>query len=77
MPICADEFYVPYRAHDVDHLTADGACLLGGQVTVIALLEADAYFVSGFHLETLESFLSLGNSNIVLRHSCFLLFLIS
>ena len=44
MPIRSGKFYVPYRAHDVDHLTADGACLLGGQVTVIALLEADADF---------------------------------
>ena len=43
MPIRSGEFYVPYRAHDVDHLTADGACLLGGQVTVVALLEAYAY----------------------------------
>ena len=37
------EFHVPYRTHDVDHLTADGACLLRGQVTVVALLEVDAY----------------------------------
>ena len=43
MPIRSGEFNVPYRTHYVDHLTADGACLLGGQVTVVALLKAYAY----------------------------------
>ena len=41
--ITPEDHCLPYRTHDVHHLTADGACLLGGQVTVIALLEADAY----------------------------------
>ena len=43
MPICTGEFDKSYRAHDVDHLAADGACLLGGQVAVVTLLEVHAY----------------------------------
>ena len=43
LPVCPAEFNVSYRAHYVDHLAADGACLLGGQVAVVALLEVHAY----------------------------------
>ena len=42
--IIPENYCLPYGTHYVDHLTADGACLLGGQVTVIALLEVDANF---------------------------------
>ena len=30
-----------YGVHIVDHLTADGTCLLGGEIAVVALLEVD------------------------------------
>ena len=52
----------------LDHLAADGACLLRGQVAVVALLEVNADLGSGFHLEALEGVLCLGNGNTVLRH---------
>ena len=41
--------------HLLDHLSAYGACLAGGKVAVIALLEVHADLVSCLHLESLES----------------------
>ena len=62
--IIPDDHCLPYRAHDVDHLTADGAGLLRGQIAVVALLEAYADLGGSFHLEALEGVLGLGNSNV-------------
>ena len=33
-----------YGCHVFDHLAADGACLTGGQVTVVTVLQVDAHF---------------------------------
>ena len=41
----------------LDHLTADGACLLGGQVAVVAFVEVNANFAGGFHLEVMQCLL--------------------
>lgn len=51
------------------HLTANGACFLGGEVAVITLLEVDADFSGCFHLEFIESFLCFGNEILVVRHN--------
>lgn len=42
--ITPEDHCLPYRTHNVDHLTADRACLTGGEVAVVALLEIDADF---------------------------------
>ena len=47
--------------HLLNHLTAYRTCLLRGEVAVVALLEVNAYFVGSLHLESVESFLCLGN----------------
>ena len=59
--------------HFLDHLSADGACLLCSEVTVITLLEVNADIACGFHLKLIESFLSFGNKRLV-RHCIFLLY---
>ena len=45
--------------HLLDHLAADRACLTGGQITVIALVEIYTNFVCSLHLELLKSLLCL------------------
>ena len=47
------------------HLAADGACLAGGQVTVVAIGQVDANLASCLHLETVQSLASLGNIDLV------------
>ena len=37
------------------HLAPDGACLAGGQVTVVAVGQVDTNFGSCLHLETVHS----------------------
>ncbi len=51
--------------HLFDHLSADRACLLGGQVAVVALLKIYADFIGGFHLKAIESLTSLGNESLI------------
>ena len=51
--------------HLFHHLTADGACFLGGEVAVVALLEVDANLACGLHLEFVECFLCLGNESFI------------
>ena len=41
-PVFACKIRSSYGTHLLDHLAADGAGLLGGQVAVVALLEVDA-----------------------------------
>ena len=36
------KFRGSYGAHVLDHLTADAACLAGGKVAIVALLQVDA-----------------------------------
>ena len=50
-PIGSLKFHASYGTHVLDHLTADGACLAGGQVTVVAVGQVDADFGSCLHLE--------------------------
>ena len=47
--------------HLLDHLATDGAGLLRGQVTVVALLQVDAHLVGGLHLETVQTLAGLGH----------------
>ena len=50
----------------LDHLAADGAGLAGGQVTVVAVGQADANLGSGLHLELVHGFLSLRNVQLII-----------
>ena len=51
--------------HLLDHLAADGAGFAGGQVTVVAVGQVDADFLSSLHLELVHSLTSLGNVDLV------------
>ena len=42
--VIPDDFCLSYGTHYVDHLTADGTCFSGREVTVVALLEVYADF---------------------------------
>ena len=48
-----------------DHLAADGACLTGGQVAVVAVGQVDAHFLSDKHLETVHGLTSLRNVQLI------------
>ena len=50
----------------LDHLAADGACLPGSQVTVVAVLQVDADLGSCLHLEAVHSFAGLGDIDLVI-----------
>ena len=58
--VCAGEAPLLFRTHHIDHLTADRACLTGGEVAVVALLEVHAYLVGCLHLESFESLSAFG-----------------
>jgi len=63
--------------HFLDHLAADGTCLTGGEVTVITVLEVDADFGSGLHLELIHSIACSGVNKMISgigRHRLHLLF---
>ena len=49
----------------LDHLAADGAGFPGGQVTVVAIGQVDAHFLSDKHLEAVHSLASLGDVQLV------------
>ena len=53
--------------HLLDHLATDGTGLLGGQVTVVALLQVDAHLVGGLHLETVQTLAGLGHYALVVH----------
>ena len=38
------KFHSSYGVHIVNHLAADAACLTGGEITVVALLNFGKYF---------------------------------
>ena len=64
-----------YGCHLLDHLAADGACLTGGQVTVVAVGQVDANFLGCLHLELIHCFTGLGNIDlVVVLHNISLLF---
>ena len=54
----------PYWTHMLDHLAADGAGLAGGHGAVVALLEIDADFIGGLHLELVHRGASLGDHDL-------------
>ena len=64
-PIIPDDFCLSHGTHDVDHLTADRACLTGGEVAVVALLEVDAYLVGALHLKAVHGFLCFGYVDLI------------
>ena len=71
------EKYVSYGTHLFHHLAANGACLTGGQVTVVAIGQIDADFGSGLHFELVHCLAGLGDIQLVVvlaAHSCSLLF---
>ena len=47
------------------HLGTDGACLTGGQVTVVAALQVDANLGSCLHLELIHGLTRLRNVDLV------------
>ena len=51
--------------HVLDHLAADGAGFPGGQVTVVTVGQVDANFLGSLHLETVHSFTSLGDVDLI------------
>ena len=51
--------------HLLDHLAADGTGFAGGQVTVITLLQINADFAGGFHLELVHGLAGFGNVQLV------------
>ena len=51
--------------HLLDHLAPDGACLAGGQVTVVAVGQVDTDFGSCLHLEAVHSLTGLRNVDLV------------
>ena len=52
--------------HFLDHLAADGAGFPGSQVTVVAVLQVNANFLSSLHLELLHGLLCLGNIDLII-----------
>lgn len=45
--------------HLLDHLSADRACLAGGEVAVVTVLKINSYFISSFDLELFKSLSAL------------------
>ena len=48
--------------HLLDHLSADGTGLAGGQIAVVALLEIDAHLGGGLHLKAVKRVTRLGDN---------------
>ena len=64
--------------HLLDHLPADRAGLAAGKVAVIAVLQIDADFGGGLHLELVHRLARIGVHELVtgsVRHSLHLLFI--
>ena len=59
------KYHASYGTHLLDHLAADGACLAGGQVTVVAVGQVDADLGSCLHLELVHSLTSLRDVDLV------------
>ena len=58
-------FFSSFGTYLLDQLAADGACLTGGQVAVVAVGQVDADFLCSLHLETVHGLTSLGNVQLV------------
>jgi hypothetical protein len=52
--------------HFLNHLSADVACLLGGQIAVITLFEGYSDIGGCFHFETIEGFPSVGYNCLII-----------
>ena len=63
--VCTLECKGAYGPVIFDHLAAHGAGFTGSQVTVVAALQIYANFARSLHLETVHSFTSLGNIDLV------------
>ena len=59
--------------HLLNHLTTDRTGLTRSEVAVVSLVQSNADFVSGLHLELLKSLLCLGNNDFVACHFSILL----
>ena len=59
--------------HLLDHLSADGTCLTGGDVAVVTLVEVYADFAGGLHLELLHGVLRAGNRYLITLSHLFIL----
>ena len=51
--------------HLLDHLSADGTGLAGGQIAVVALLEIDAHLGGGLHLKAVKRVTRLGTTPLL------------
>ena len=63
--VCTLECKGAYGPVIFDHLAPDGACLAGGQVTVVAVGQVDTDFGSCLHLEAVHSLTGLRNVDLV------------
>ena len=74
--VCTLECKGAYGPVIFDHLAADGACLAGGQVAVVAVGQVDADFGSCLHLELVHCLTGLGDIQLVVivAHNRSLLF---
>ena len=63
--VCSMECKGSYGTAFFGHLAAHGAGFTGSQVTVVAALQIYANFARSLHLETVHSFTSLGNIDLV------------
>ena len=59
------EFCLSYGTHCFHHLAADGACLAGGQVTVVAIGQIDADLAGCLHLELVHCLPCLGDVQLI------------
>ena len=75
--VCTLECKGAYGPVIFDHLAADGACLTGGQVTVVTVGQVDTDFGSCLHLELVHCLTGLGDVDLVVAlhiHSLLLSF---
>ena len=54
-----------FGTHLLDHLATHGTGLTGGQVTVIALLQVHADFLSGLHLKLVQGLAGAGHDRLI------------
>ena len=76
-PVAPHESHGSHGAVVLDHLAADGTGLTAGELAIVAVLEVDADFSSGFHLELIHCLTGCGVDKMITgigRHSLHLLF---